>query len=358
MPREASSGACIRVAGLTGQIRGMKFKRPDGRTVRPDLVIPDDPQTDESARSPSQCATRLGLLSGAVLGLAGPGKKISGLMPCTVIREDDMADKILDPDLYPQWQGERTKMVYSFPSNDDLWSLYEVILKECFREKEPIKAATDFYLANRKAMDKGASVAWAERFNYDEASAIQHAMNLRIQDERAFWAEYQNEPLPDDLPIEGQLTVEQIAGKLNGMERGRLPISTTHLSAYIDVHQSVMFYAVAAWEDNFTGQIIDYGTWPDQRRLNFTLADSVNTLASVSPASGLEGSLYNGLEKLSNEMLGREWPIDGGAMMKVERCLIDANWGQSTEIIYQLFHFFGFYYTPRVRWKWTTGEQL
>ena len=31
-----------------------------------------------------------------MLGLAGPGKKISGIMPCTVIRPGDMADRILD----------------------------------------------------------------------------------------------------------------------------------------------------------------------------------------------------------------------------------------------------------------------
>ena len=30
----------------------------DGKTVRPSLVVLDDPQTDESARSPSQCANR------------------------------------------------------------------------------------------------------------------------------------------------------------------------------------------------------------------------------------------------------------------------------------------------------------
>ena len=84
-----ASGAIIKVAGLTGRIRGMKFKRPDGKTVRPSLVVLDDPQTDESARSLSQCANREAILAGAVLGLAGPGKKISGIMPCTVIRPGD-----------------------------------------------------------------------------------------------------------------------------------------------------------------------------------------------------------------------------------------------------------------------------
>jgi len=79
-----ASGAIIKVAGITGRIRGMKYKRADGQSVRPSLVVIDDPQTDESARSLSQCATRESILAGAVLGLAGPGKKIAGVMPCTV----------------------------------------------------------------------------------------------------------------------------------------------------------------------------------------------------------------------------------------------------------------------------------
>lgn len=64
----------------------MKYKRADGQTARPSLVVIDDPQTDESARSLSQCAARESILAGAVLGLAGPGKKIAGVMPCTVKR--------------------------------------------------------------------------------------------------------------------------------------------------------------------------------------------------------------------------------------------------------------------------------
>ncbi len=40
---------------------------PSGRRS---LVLIDDPQTDESARSPSQCAARERILAGAILGLA------------------------------------------------------------------------------------------------------------------------------------------------------------------------------------------------------------------------------------------------------------------------------------------------
>src|SRR5690606_37652164 len=122
MPDSKASGAIIKVAGITGRIRGMKYKRADGQTVRPQLVVIDDPQTDESARSLSQCATRERVLAGAVLGLGGPGEKISGIMPCTVIRPGDMADNILDRDQHPEWNGERTKMAYAIPTDEQLWA--------------------------------------------------------------------------------------------------------------------------------------------------------------------------------------------------------------------------------------------
>ncbi|MDD4003860.1 MAG: hypothetical protein PHW69_01485, partial [Elusimicrobiaceae bacterium] len=83
----------------------MKYKRPDGRSVRPSLVIIDDPQTNESAGSLEQTRKRVRVLAGDILGLAGPGEKISGIMPCTIIRPGDMADTILNKQTHPDWNG-------------------------------------------------------------------------------------------------------------------------------------------------------------------------------------------------------------------------------------------------------------
>jgi hypothetical protein len=335
MPGSVASGAIIKVAGITGRIRGMKYKRADGHTVRPTLVVLDDPQTDESARSLSQCATREGILAGAILGLSGPGKKISGIMPCTVIRPGDMADNILCRDKHPEWNGQRTKMVYAFPTDEKKWQRYGELRAESLRAYGDIRLATEFYAADREAMDAGAEIAWPERFNHDELSAIQHAMNLRLQDEAAFFANYQNEPLPMEMEGDNELSSEQIASKVNRIARGVIPIGCNHLTMFIDVQQALLFYVVAAWEDDFTGYVIDYGSYPDQQRSYFTLRDARHTLAVVTKASGLEGSIYAGLETLTANHLGREWRRDDGAMLRIERCLIDANWGSSTDVVYQ-----------------------
>jgi len=335
MPGSSASGAIIKVAGITGRIRGMKYKRADGRTVRPSLVVLDDPQTDESARSLTQCATRESTLAGAVLGLGGPGKKISGIMPCMVIRPSDMADNILDRDKHPEWNGERTKMVYSFPTNEKLWDRYAEIRAECLRRGEGIAEATEFYRAHRDEMDAGSVIAWPERYNHDELSAVQHAINLKLQDEAAFFAEYQNEPLPEETVDEDLLTADQIAGKTSGMRRGEIPLGANHLAMFVDVQASLLFFVVTAWEDDFTGYVVDYGSYPDQKRPYFTLRDARRTLALAARGAGLEGSIYAGLEVLTKSCLGREWRRDDGAMLRIERCLVDANWGSSTDVVYQ-----------------------
>jgi hypothetical protein len=129
-----ASAAVIAVTGITGRIRGMKFKRPDGKSVRPDLIIPDDPQTRESAKSPSQCDEREKILCGDVLGLAGPTTKISVLMPMTVIQPGDLADRMLDREKHPEWQGERTKLIYEWPEAwETLWQQYRKVRADGMR---------------------------------------------------------------------------------------------------------------------------------------------------------------------------------------------------------------------------------
>lgn len=335
MPGSKASGSIIRVAGITGRIRGMKHKRVDGVSVRPSLVLIDDPQTDESARSPSQCANRERILAGAILGLAGPGRKIAGLMTLTVVRPDDLADRILDRDKHPQWQGERTKMVYSFPTADRLWAEYARLRAEGLKADRGGAEATKFYKAHRSEMDAGAVIAWPERFNYDELSAVQHAMNLRLQNEAAFFAEYQNEPLPEVEVADDLLSADQIASRVNGHARGLVPLGCSHLTMFVDVQGKALFYLVAAWEDDFTGHVIDYGTEPDQKQAYFTLRDIKRTLGTASARAGVEGAIYAGLERLIDATVAREWRRDDGAMVRIDRCLIDANWGSSTDVVYQ-----------------------
>jgi phage terminase large subunit GpA-like protein len=195
--------------------------------------------------------------------------------------------------------------------------------------------ATEFYKEHRQEMDEGAIISWEERYNYDELSAIQHAMNLKFQDEAAFFAEYQNEPLPENLNENAILSAGEIAAKLNHMKRCEIPVGCNYLTMFVDVQKELLYYLVAAWEDCFTGYIVDYGVYPEQGRRYFLLRDARPTLQDAVPGTGLEGCVYSGLETLTENLLPQEWKRDDGAMLRIDRCLIDANWGQTTDVVYQ-----------------------
>ena len=330
-----ASGVVVRVAGITGRVRGMKFKRADGRSVRPSLVIVDDPQTTESAGSLEQTRKRVRVLAGDILGLAGPGQKISGIMPCTVIRPGDMAEQLLDRAAHPEWNGERTRLVYEFPKNTRLWDQYAEIRADSLREDGNIARATEFYREHREEMDEGAVVAWPERFNRDEISAVQYAMDLRLTDEAAFEAEYQNDPLPEDSGGDATLSVDEIASKVNGLAEGTVPLACDRLTLFIDIQKALLYYAVTAWSEDFGGAVLEYGAWPRQRSRVFSLASASPTMQDEFPAAGLEGCIHGALEALSDDVLGREWTREDGAALRIERALVDANWGLSTDVVYE-----------------------
>lgn len=333
----AASGSVLRVAGITGRLRGMVARLPDGRKVRPDIVLIDDPQTDESARSPSMCAQRERILAGAVLGMAGPGKSIAALAAVTVIQRGDVADNLVSRDLHPEWSGERTKLAYSFPTAVKLWEQYGEMRAEGLRTARNIAAATEFYRANREAMDAGAEVAWPARFKPDELSAVQHVMNLRLQDEAAFMAEYQNSPLSMDQGTDQDVALlgpDQIMRRLSGCPEGVVPNEATRITGFIDVQQRLLYWMVCAWRDDFTGWVIAYGSFPGQDRDRFLYADAARTLAHAFPESGLESQLAQGLRQLSDDLCGREWLREDGAPMRLERLMVDANWTAQTETVY------------------------
>lgn len=330
-----ASGAILKVAGLTGRIRGMKHKRVDGKSVRPDLVIIDDPQTDESARSRIQCETRERILARAVLGLAGPGEKIAGVMPCTVIAPGDMADNILDRSKHPEWVGERFRFVLQWSDREDLWQQYLEIRSNCLRSgDQEAAAATEFYRQNRAEMDRGAVLAWPERHGRDELSALQHAWNKRLEmGDAAFMSEYQNAP-EREIDEAEELTADQIAAKVNGIPRGMVAQPAVRMTAFVDVQKRLLFWMVCAWQDDFTGYVVDYGAWPDQKRLHFSLRNATPTLADISPAAAEEAAVYAGLEGLSDHILGHVWAREGGAELRVEKCLVDAGAPDYKDAVY------------------------
>jgi hypothetical protein len=329
-----SSGSTIDTVGITGSVRGRKRKLANGSTIRPDLCILDDPQTDDSARSPSQTATRERIINGAAMRLAGPGQKLAAFMPCTCIRRGDLADRHLERKTHPAWQGERAKLLYAWPADLALWQTYAELRADSLRRDRRGVDATQFYRANREAMDAGAQVAWPARHDPDELSALQHAMNWWIDSPEAFASEAQNEPLADHDDAEA-LTADQIAERVNGLAVGRVPLAVEHLTMFIDVQGTALFWTVCGWQPDFTGYVLDYGCFPEPAVRYFQLRNLTRTIKEVTNTSSLEGAIFNSLQYVCATIGRKDWLRDDGSRMRVERILIDANWGESTDTVYK-----------------------
>ncbi|MEN6360056.1 MAG: hypothetical protein ABFD59_08370 [Smithella sp.] len=253
-----SNGAILEGHGLTGAIRGKWRDTKTGKVLRPDFVIADDPQSRESSESSSQCAMRERIITGDVLGLAGPRKKIAAVMPCTIIRRGDLADRFLDHSVHPEWQGEICQLVKKWPdAQDTLWKQYT----EIYREDGGMAKATDFYLANRAKMDAGAEVSWEERIRDGEVSAIQTAENLLLETGPQFWAEYQNEPLSLSAG-QYEITPELVIAHTINLPRLQLPPTSTVFVGHIDINRTGLHWAVAGFDQSMTGHCPAYGRWP------------------------------------------------------------------------------------------------
>jgi hypothetical protein len=318
-------GSLIEVSGIeSSALRGSK----EG-TKRPGLVIVDDMQTDESAGSALQCDKIMRIIDGAILGMVGPGEEITVVIPCTVIRQGDVADTLLDRDKSPLWGGKRYRAVYEFPTNRNMWDEYAIMRADEMRAGGDGSRATAWYGEHREEMDAGSIIAWPERHRPDELSAVQSMMNLLYRNKYSFWAEYQLQPLTEDLGG-GQLEPGPLEKRVNGLARGIVPQSCTHVTAFIDVQAEILFWVVAAWSEDFTGSIIDYGSFPDQGRNYYAVHDIQRTLGRAFPKAGAEGRIHAALTHLAGALLGKSWEREDQAPFKISRMLVDSRFETPT----------------------------
>ena len=255
-----SNGGILEGHGLTGAIRGKWRDTKSGKTLRPDFVLLDDPQTRESAESDAQCNMRERIITGDVLGLAGPRKRIAACMPCTIVRKGDLADRFLSHDTHPEWQGETCSLVRSWPdAQDTLWQEYSRIFRD-----DGLAAATIYYRNKRAEMDEGSAVSWKHRVRDGELSAIQTAENLLIESGDQFWSEYQNvpkDPIAELAPY--TLTPEIILSRMTKRPAWEREQWVTRVFASSDINPSYAASTVVqGFGEDQSDALLWYGLYP------------------------------------------------------------------------------------------------
>jgi hypothetical protein len=347
-PGVPGSGSAL-IALPLKSCRGATHTTPDGTVLRPELCIFDDVQKDEDADNPNTVRKLEELIDHTAMMLGGHSQTMSAIMSCTVRHLDDLSEQYLKK---PSWRRVRYKMLTS-PSafEKEHWLGTYAEIRQAYDPESPEdqerahRESLAYYIAHRDEMDRGAVVSWDWAYAWaddepTEISAVQHAYNILIDlGPGVFASECQNEPMRESggLPM---LSAREIQAKQSNYARNSFPKECTTLTLFADVHPSILYYAVWAWEPNFTGYCIEYGTFPDQRRGYFS-HDGINRrLEDLFPGRDLDATCTAGLKALiagSDDhhfegLLRREWIDSGGVPMRISRGLVDAN-GEASDAV-------------------------
>ena len=323
----AASGAIITTRGVDSAIRGIVKGG-----VRPDIIICDDLETRESARSSTEIENRKKTVTSDILGSAGPDKLMPVVLLCTIIARGCLADQLTNPKESPAWNGIRQKRVIEWPANKDLWDEYLDIRERNQSSGDAYaREAHQFYLDNRAEMDLGAVLSNPYRFrphplndeggdeNQLEVSALQAAYNDMMDiGYDAFMSEYQNDPVVEKADI-SRIELHHICNKINRHARRGVPSGVSKITRFIDCGSKFLHWATVGWQEGMVGYILDYGT------------EGVNSPDGNVPdekerAKQIQIAIFDALNRIYHqEKLG--YPsIATGELMPVNITLVDAGY--------------------------------
>lgn len=315
VPGSPFGGVKMAYFGLDAAFRGVNI---DGD--RPDFVLIDDPETQESANSDDQIAGREETLDKDIAGLAGQQSSMAIVTLTTVQNAKCLSFRLTDRKIKPAHNGVRFGMVRQWPQRMDLWEEY-IVLRRANQEggDEHARGAVQFYLDNRADMDAGVEmlVNYFVEVEIDGVqlvhSAIQQAFN-KIADTSlgAYKSEYQNDPDPDEQPDTVGLTAGKVASRISGLLQGDRHPETELVTVGLDIGKYYSHWAKVAWHGNAIGHVIDYGVMETPGMM--TADNKQAVIAALLPAL-------------------LQWRIDIAADGLPDFCLIDS--GDYTDAIYE-----------------------
>lgn len=337
-------GAIMDFASLESGLRGKSVERPDGRIVRPQLAVVDDPSTRESAASPAQNKKRYDILMGDIGYLGSPERPCGILVPCTIIYEDDLAHQLMDHEKAPQFKGVCYGMLDKMPwedMNEEQSERVSVLWEQDYAELrrhdllEGTDHANDFYSSNRDEMDGNTTAGWEERKNLDEHSAIQHAMNLYLKDQHAFFCEAMNKPIPLQQSDKIALKPDDIYARGINVPKGMAISESEFCTAFIDVSRNVLWWTIVSFNrSSFRAHILDYGVYPEQNKPYVTLAGAKKTIPDRFKNEEYSVALTKALDELCCEILSKNIVNEAGDPISIERIGIDSGWGTEATTVY------------------------
>lgn len=339
-----SSGACFGAVGIDGSLRGTRIVN-----TRPDAALLDDIEDAETAHSPTAIKKNERIISKDVAGLAGIGKKLSRVMLCTPQNDYCIAARYINPQEVPAFSGVAFPQVITWPTaHATHWMRYVELRQDGKRTRvdEDGRAAVEYYLENREAMDAGAVVSNPHDVPPTTAkdgfpllySAIQKVYDFWADNgEAATYSEYQLQPKPA-AEESGIPRAADLRTRISDRPRWHARADTIGVYAHIDMGKDVFWWTVIAVNARGGGEVIAYGTWPQQQRA-YVLSSEVSPTYTEWHRNhfGREAAqkvvVYETLEYFSETLFEQEVRV-GDSIRSIDKIGVDSGW--MTDVVYRL----------------------
>lgn len=298
---------------ISGTARGLTATLTDGTTLRPDVLLLDDPQDKATAESPALVRKVVEKIEADLFSLAGPDSRLSVMCAVTIIAEKDVAEHFLT---HPDFESVRVGQVLTWPAGWEdetsaaraLWEEWNAIRLAGLGTNDAGKECRKFYRANKAALTAGMSVSWPSRF--DKKRKDPDAMFAAMLDfyrlgERAFMAERQNAPLQSGEQPLFELPLDHVARRVNGLPRRTAPENAAHLFGFADINADGLRWALGVASNQMSLHVVDYGIYPGGG-VPLIQDNETEALGVMRGLSGMDQVLRG----LSVMRLGERMPLD------------------------------------------------
>ena len=250
---------------LQGDIKGLNITTLGGKSLRPSKLLLDDPQDTDRAADPKFVAEVLHRIDTQWLCLAGPDKRISMMVACTIYAPDDVGESL----------GKRRNTVFvriprvtSWPvgfeksgsATRQLWDRWF----DLYDDDKTRGSAFRFYRKNRAAMTEGMAVSWKYRFDKskgDPDAFFSAMVDYYTKGRDAFFSEYQNQPVAHDTKLY-ELTPKCILQHIVELNENELPDDTVYAVLATDINYSYgLTYQGTAVRRDGTLHVFTEGVW-------------------------------------------------------------------------------------------------
>ena len=255
----------LAAGSLQGDVKGLNITTADGSSLRPNKLLLDDPQNVNRAADPKFVADTLKLIDTQWRLLAGPDKRISMMVACTIYAPDDVGESL----------GKRRNTVFvriprvvSWPDGFEkdgsqtrqLWDRWF----DLYDDDNTREMAFTFYRRNRKAMCKGFAVSWKHRFDKskgDQDAFFSAMVDYYTKGRDAFYSEYQNQPVEHETKFY-ELTPQCILKHQVELHENEVPEDTVYAVLTTDINYSYgLTYEATAFDSEGRSHVFAEGVW-------------------------------------------------------------------------------------------------